>query len=566
MSLGRRPPGNAPQSQDSAQEPARPPHVDERLERHAREFYEAFPLGGALASAIVRSGWVLTFLQPLEGFARTAGSLRLDGPSGRAWVVRSRPPREIADSFDLQVEVLFLVSDFDDLQARTVELVRKVIEADPRVSRDVAFLVTGDEGADDKIGQIPRSDGVVPLTWGWVRSAAGGGQGHKPLRSRLERFLYARDLFDIQIPVVGKRFFGRQHSLQFLKRQALLDQPVGLFGLRKIGKTSLIKAFVEDSYHWKQGEPLLLATHVDLQAVPIGRRDWGYVLWDIGRGTAQAWGRHPAGGGLPFRPQVLGDAAPPPPDVDVSLAFDQDLRWLLDAARRVAGDAHLVIVFDEIERLVPPNAAERGITGGTELLRYLRGLNQQGSNISVVLAGANPYFAERSEIGGQENPLLNFVLKRYLAPFDDDEVRFMIQRIGGAMGVHFHQEAASAIVQHGGGHPFLTRQLCSVTIKQLRPARPLTVTKADVERALGAYSTSQHHTFAQMMESLADYPDELFLLGQLAVGDHGFVAEWAASDPVGLEHLKGYGLIEPTRGGWDFTIPLLREYLMKAMP
>ncbi len=564
MSLGNRD-GEVEHGYRKGEEPERTPRVDPRLDRHAQEFYAAFPLATDLAWSIVRSGWALTFFQSLEDFSRQAPSIRNDAGSGRCWILRARPPREIADSFDLQVEVLFLVTDFNDLQARTVELVRKVVDADSRVSRDVSFMVIGDEGADDKIGQVPHSDGVIPLSWGWVRSASGGGQGPKPLRSRLERFMYARDLFDVQIPVVGKRFFGRQQSLQFLKRQTLLDQPVGLFGLRKIGKTSLIKAFVDESTKWTEGDPIILATHVDLQALPLGRRDWAYLLWDIGRGAAQAWGRHPAGGGLPFNPQLIGVASAPSSS-EVSTGFDQDLKWLLEAAWRRGGAAHLVIVFDEIERLVPPNKSERGVDGGIELLRYLRGLNQQGIHVSFVLAGANPYFAERSSMDGQENPLLNFVVKHYLAPLGDDEVRFMIQRIGAAMGIRFHYEAAGAVVTHGGGHPFLTRQLCSVTVKRLRSSRPLVVERSDVESALGDYSASQFHTFAQMMESLSEYPDELFLLRQLAIGDHKFVAEWAASDPVGLEHLRGYGLIEWCPSGWDFTIPLLREYVLKVTP
>lgn len=542
------------------------PRVGPTLQGPADAFCRAFPLGRNLLAAIQGSGWTVSFLQSVDEFSRLHEAFRAATVVRGEWVLRARPPAEIAESFDLQVEALFYVSRFDDLQARTVEVARQLVAADSRVSREVLFLVTGDEAADERIRQLPRTDGVVPLTWGWVRSCSGGGQGEKPLRTRLEKFLYARDLFDVQIPVVGNRFFGRQQPLQFLRRQALLNQPVGVFGLRKIGKTSLIKAFVAESNEIHDGGESVVAVHLDLQAAPPGRHDYKYLLWDIGRKVLDIWEKGPNFKPKALRTKLFGLQTPPPPDQDVSVAFDDDLKRLLDVFERAQGPTHLAVIFDEIERLVPTSHAEPGYDGAVELLRYMRGLNQQGSNISMVLAGANPYLAERASIGGQENPILNFVLKYYLPPMEAQEVTFMMARLGGGMGIKFHHEATAAVLEHAAGHPFLTRQLCSIAIGRLRRSRPLTVERRDIEDALGDYSQSQHHTFAQMFESLSQHPDEQFLLRQLAHGDDEFVAAWVKSDPVGIEHLRGYGLVRSLGRGWQYTIPLFREYVLNAVP
>lgn len=534
------------------------PHIGAILEPHARRFYAEYPEGKRLVAAIVRSGWQMSYLGPVASDGRERGR-------PQDWILRARPPAEIADSFDLQVEVLFYVSPFDDLQARTVERVRAAVDRDPRASRDVAFLVTGDEAADDKIGQVPRNEGVIPLSWGWVRSAGGGGQGDKPLRSRLEKFIYARDLFDVQVPVVGSRFFGRQHTLQRLHRHSVSDQPVGIFGLRKIGKTSLLKAFVAESREWVAGEPALLPVHLDLQAIPPGRRDQTYLFWEIGRRTLEALTQFPGFQGAPPRMRLFGADEPPTASDDASLPFHSDLRKVIEQASRFAPELHVVIVLDEIERLVPPGTAEKGFEGAVELLRYFRGLNQEGMPLSVVVAGANPYLAERAAVGGQENPLLNFIMKHYLAPLEDDEARFMIQRLGGMMGVRFHHEAATAIVNHAGGHPYLTRQLASIVVRRDKRSRPITIELKQVDESLGDFAAAQHHTFEQIFASLDDYPDEQFLLRQLARGETAFVRAWVESDPVGVEHLKGYGLIEPVDDEWAFTIPLLREFLVRTL-
>ena len=425
--------------------------------------------------------------------------------------------------------------------------------------------MTGDDRPDEKIAQIPQSDGIIPLSWAWVLNAADGILGPKPLRSRLERFLYSKDLFDVQIPVVGSRFFGRQGTLQMAKANALADQPIGLFGLRKIGKTSVLKSFIAESLKWVPGEDALIPVHMDLQALPSGRRDVSYLLWEIGRRSLRAARSHPASANAAVPARFFATESPPSAVFDVSVEFDRELRAVIDSIADRTGAAHLVLVLDEIERLVPPTSDEAPFGGAVEFLRYMRGLNQEGVTLSFILAGANPYVAEQGVLAGQENPLLNYIVKHYLPPLSRDDATLMIQRLGGMMGVKFHHDAARMIVHHTGGHPYLTRQLASVVVKGDRRERPFTVEVDAVERSLGPFSRSQHHTFQQIVDSLSHYPDEQFLLRQLARGDVAFVRDWAISDPLSLEHLEGYGLIQRIASGWDFRMPLFGDYVANHM-
>jgi hypothetical protein len=540
------------------------PGVDASLAPSAHLFFREYPDGRNLVASIVRSGWTPSFFGSLERYFAAEKRTKVGWNIRDEWVLRARPPAEIAESFQIHVEVLFFVTRYRDFQARTVQYGRRLVDGDPRVSRDVLFVVTADDGADDKVLQIPRSEGVIPLTWNWLEPASQGRYGEKPLRVRMERFLYATDMFDVRIPVAGSRFFGRQDSLQLLTQQTRLAQPVGVCGLRKIGKTSLLRTFVDSLGDWASGEPAYLGTYLDFQSVPIGRRDIDYVLWSIGHKALQAWQAHPASIPIDFTPELFGLDQAPRRGVDCSVTFDSDLQLLFAWIRSHLGDARLVVVFDEIERFVPPaEGPEPGFRGSLDLLRYLRGLNQQDGSVTLVIAGANPYFAERSRLGEQENPLFNFVVKHYLAPLPTEEVRFMVQRLGGLMGVKFHHEAAQAVVEHAGGHPFLTRQLCSTAIRLLGAARPVILQRETVEAALGDFSTAQHSTFAEMLESLEGYPHEQSILAELASGDSEVVDAHVHDDPVSVEHLKGYGLVQKQNENWRFTIPLFREYVLR---
>lgn len=538
------------------------PGIVSAIQPFAKRYAEATKSGRGLLQVIVDSGWTLTYAADAMSIAAARQRLSRD-PEG--WVLRARPPQEVAGSFDIQVEVLFYCTNFKDLQARTVETCRAFVDSDARASREVAFLVTSDDSGDEKIQQIPGSAGIVPMSWTWIASAANGGQGQKPLRARLEKFLYAQDLFDEQLPVVGARFFGRQDYLGQLTKFAQSDVHAGLFGLRKIGKTSLLQSF-RQSVRDATDPPYVIAAYVDLQAVPFEQKDWRYLLWRIGRDFARGWQQspaskhtkrfHPKYWGVSERPAGAGESA--------DLLFDADFERLCDLVDRSGVEAHLLLILDEIELLLPPGGEERAFDGAVDFLRYFRGSAQEGRPISVFFAGANPYIAERAQLMGQENPLLNFVRKRYVAPFSEDETRRMVNGLGRRMGLRFQHEATALIFEQAGGHPYVTRQLCSAVLSALPRRRPYEVSVAEVSAIMDGFARSQHHTFEQVFESLSFYPDEQFLLRQLARGDELFVRQWARSEPRGIEHLMGYGLIAVSDHEIRLSIPLFRDYLTRT--
>ena len=61
------------------------------------------------------------------------------------------------------------------------------------------------------------------------------------VRTILDQWLYRRDLFAVNSPVVGNRFFGRDRALSELRAAIQTGASAGVFGLRKVGKTSLLK-------------------------------------------------------------------------------------------------------------------------------------------------------------------------------------------------------------------------------------------------------------------------------------------------------------------------------------
>jgi hypothetical protein len=437
-----------------------------------------------------------------------------------------------------------------------------VAAADARASREVSFIVTADVDPDEKIKQMPAAANVIPLSWGWLHRATAANDVRNPLRSRLQAYLYARDLFDERNPVVGELFFGRTRDLQQLQSAIFRDQHVGIFGLRKIGKTSLLRSLLARLADRATVPPIVLPAYVDLQEVPLEARNWRFLLWSVGRQVLAQWNRHPTNAGrAKLRTRFLESNWPPSPKVEVSLAFDEELRRLASQIAQV-GELHMPVILDEIELLLPPTNPASGFEGGVDFVRYFRGLSQSGLPLSLLIAGANPYFAEQAVIGEFDNPLFNFVTKQYLAPLDGTDTRLMISRLGKGMGLEFEVAAKDEVYASAGGHPFVTRQLCSTINTHLRQrARPCVITRTDVDDVLADFARAQYHTFDQVFDSLRFHPDEQDMLREIAAGHEEFVRDYSASDPRSVEHLKGYGLVEERQGVLRLAIPLFQSYL-----
>ena len=147
----------------------------------------------------------------------------------------------------------------------------------------------------------------------------------------------------------------------------------------------------------------------------------------------------------------------------------------------------------------------------------------------------------------------------------------MIVSIGGQMGVSYEDEALDLLVEVGGGHPFLTRQLCSQAIRDLR--RPGTVDMARATRSVEDYLRLARNYFAESLwgiDSGGPPPVEVLLLRSLAAAqpqpEESLVPpdlppEEQRARQLALDHLRDQSLIRRVEDGWELTIPLYRRWI-----
>ena len=140
------------------------------------------------------------------------------------------------------------------------------------MNQDVAFAVLRDAtGWHNALYRLigDSHEAIVPLDLDTL--------AQESLHQVLDRWLSRRNLFDDRFPVSARQFFGRELELRQLRGNIDEGRHTGIYGLRKVGKTSLL-------YQLRETRPHDLVVYVDLQEIcGTGQRDCAYLYWAIGR-------------------------------------------------------------------------------------------------------------------------------------------------------------------------------------------------------------------------------------------------------------------------------------------
>ena len=418
---------------------------------------------------------------------------------------------------------------------------------------------------------------ILPLGLERLREAR--ARGPETCRQVLDHhyrlYVGRSNLYDMRDPVSGLFFFGRTRLLEELRELLLRHRrPLGIFGLRKMGKSSLARRLQE-----RLGREALVA-RVDLQE--CGGADCAWVYLQAVAGFEQDLRSK-----FPARAEVLTqgplelsrwDHKRPWALREAEAAFVRDvlrLRALLEPDGE--GEVVLVLLLDEVSTILPP----RPKAGYEELLTLLRGLHQQrGFFVPVLLDArsrvnrAGRWEREREGEGG-DNPIQAYLREVFLGPLDPPEAEEMVRALGALMGLEYGEGAVEHLVEQTGGHPFLTRLVCArLADPILQGKRPSgRIARADVEAQLRIFGRQSPNVWSldlgapefspahrQILRELAEAPGQD---GRDKDEDKDKDKDW---DWEALQELLEWHLVAetaPGSGRYRLTIPLLGEQIRR---
>lgn len=329
-----------------------------------------------------------------------------------------------------------------------------IVEASPKHSREGAgFLVyqqLPDTLARIRIAQRRLEDRfwLIPIPFQEVARAVREEASTALLAEYADRYLPGADLFADRNAIGDTlSFFGRSELLKLLKDELLQLQSVGLFGIRKSGKTSILLQLP----HVLLGHPVV---HLDLQPFG-GTGPFAINLLNRILGSLAAYA--PSSSFPRIHPDLsiseVGSRF-----IDIFLAVVQVLQTI---GRRMP----VLCFIDEIERIIPrQNDDLARINDFNGFFGTLRALSQQYRNLSLLVADTHPDCnrTNRWRSESATNPVFSFFKEVYMRPFNADETESMIHDIGALMSRHFDTDTLGSLHFLSGGHPFISRQLASL--------------------------------------------------------------------------------------------------------
>jgi hypothetical protein len=323
-------------------------------------------------------------------------------------------------------------------------------------------------GARYRLYEIRQREGlaIVPLDVSLFGQIEPNRSANDILASEIDQATGQQNLYAISGPVSGDlSFFGRERVLQQVIDLLNAGQPVGIFGLRKVGKTSLIQRL---QGRLAQQRPVAL---VDTQKSAQQQGIWS-LYPDIIAAFANHLQRYQAEIALP---DLQLWTEPEASSSEMADAFIQDLQAFHTALGEPDQDKRLLLIVDEIDRLLP--AGEKpGYEGFATLFGQLRAANQQARMLDFLVVGVDAAVNRVERWRDRDNEFYRALREVWMPPMEPDDVREMIESLGSQMGVRYEDEALDLLARCGGGQPFVTRQMCGRAVEGRLGRGAITVT------------------------------------------------------------------------------------------
>lgn len=461
------------------------------------------------------------------------------------WLVKGTDAFNARFSLDREIIVVYCRHNKTDARVlRALEEFAKTPKYASRVDRVLALLFYASEDDSEAQKVCQSKDWVyVPLSIRGLLNQDAGKLIHHAVSLRLGR----ADLFGMQSAIEADTYFFGRHDLvqKIAGRGEMGRNNHGVFGLRKMGKTSVLFAVER-----RLASRPVITTYIDAHLPGTYQRRWWSMLELIAKRCAKSRGAE----------AIIGRGRYT--QAEAAVSFTDDITALLERS----DVEQILLLLDEIEYITPGLAFPLGEHWEEDYFPFwqtIRGVHQETKGgLCFVIAGVNPSAAEDHAFGGQQNPIFQLPSQHLLEPFDRNQIVEMVSAIGRYVGMHLDDDAYDFLLNHCAGHPYLTRVACSAVAQSL-PNSDVDVHcvsanhfKRNLEEIDGRLTTPIKDILASFIWW---FHEEYELLEMWAKGDHDFVREYLQSDPRMATLLKRWGVIRDDQ----LAIPRMKSFLVE---
>jgi tetratricopeptide (TPR) repeat protein len=253
-------------------------------------------------------------------------------------------------------------------------------------------------------------------------------------------------------------FFGRQTEIGDLIGRISRGQQVGLYGIHKIGKSSLLEQ-LRRSLHVSRPEFTVMQIELDGQ----------------GKGPGDFYRR--------VLERLPGLRELPPAQSISSAVFRRMLRDYHDSRTKERPSHRILLIVDEYPFLLPDSRGAGGLPGFIEVLGVLKTMHQEGW-FSLLPCGRSAALNRQGRWAEGENPFIDLLHPCFLGPLPREEMDSLMTTLGRRGQLKFEPEALSEVFSETAGHPSLSRALGSQILREGKGAVGVARVRSAVEAFL----------------------------------------------------------------------------------
>lgn len=512
---------------------------------------------------------VIRAINELSRFGLITFSRQIKFKSTEYTVCFFKPTIDMRNMYNLGNELL-VVSCWDgmnDFKSRMKDFIDYMLvtnnEFKNRLDKVTCFVVDGDENVVKKVkaDRIENPDArlIVPFSVGELIK----GFDKDKLSNRMREFLYEKDLFGIAVPLKNDTlFFGKDRTNIISELYAMYKQGEegGLFGLRRIGKTSILNLL-----KLRIAEADGVAIYIDCSGCHHFR--WYELLKNIIKRIIKEYSEEKSQNGNVVLKEVWNREISEQRynEKNAVDSFTDDIKLLYE----MFGEKRILLILDEIESIGYSTSPSKWWKDENDALYFwqaIRALIQTNDEyMSFVVAGVNPMCVEIQSINNIDNPIFGMINPIYTSLFEYEDIKNMVSSIGGRLGISFEDSVYAKMMEDYGGHPFLIRQVCSQINRDLNARKVIRPTKISIysyNLKCDEYRQGMTSVIEQILGVITNYyPSEFELLKKLALdGRNAFKKELALGEK-GIQHLVGYCIIKKVDGEYFIRIKSIEEYI-----
>jgi hypothetical protein len=462
-----------------------------------------------------------------------------------------KPEPFMAEFLGIERELLLVYSPHKELQARDVDFHDFLLHSDrSRLDPLGSIVVSAAPNMNAFLADFLAKDKDRPPIMTLSVSELAAVSHANDLRALFSQQFFRRDVFGLESPLTRDRtFFGRQVIVTELLDQFRSGQNAGLFGLRRMGKTSVLYALKRRC----ADGGIATFCYVDLSNPSHHKLRWRDLLQTIIKEIADCLPQESALRSLDAQRMSYSEER-------AASRFEKDIKAILT----VAVSGRIVLALDEVENIACADLSPDAHWNDDFLpfWQTMRAVHQKlEGQFSFIVAGVNPHPLEMDQVGGFDNPLFSTARLYYLPPFELPQVRDMVRQLSRFMGISVDEGLYGRLTADFGGHPYLIRQVCSYLCKQLTD-RPTTLALTHYEREEQPLRLALEKNVRQILSVLARYyPSEYEGIRLLAHGEVDRFKALALENAELTRHVEGYGLVAGARSSPGIRIGVVLEHL-----